>query len=481
LRAPKRLIPLLFGAALLATSCTRVDPWKQSDEMVVAVLDDPVFYQPGTTANEASGFDYDLVRAFAAELKVKLRLIPARSPAQIREMMAEGIVRFATSVAIQPTQDYRYTQPLREARLLVLQHADELPLDEPKDLIGHTIEVSADGAAERALRALPIGGSLSIKADRSANGVDLIGRVENHSADLVATDSAHLDIADNFYPDVTVAQELPGKVVYSWVFRPKDESLRARADAFISQAKQDGLVARIKDRYFGHVHRINANGAAKFISDMRTRLPTFRALFEKAQAITGIDWRLLAALSYQESKWDPLATSYTGVRGIMMLTEETADRMHVSNRLDPQEAIIAGAKYLAELMDELPDDVKEPDRNWLALAAYNLGMGHLRGARQFAVGMHRDPNSWYDMKKVLPLLARPEYYTRLKAGRARGGEAVILVENVRTFYDILTHFEPAEHQPLTTGLIHALSGSRVSGPSMRSPSATGITKLPSAR
>jgi len=125
-----------------------------------------------------------------------------------------------------------------------------------------------------------------------------------------------------------------------------------------------------------------------------------------------------------------------------MLTEDTADRMQVNNRLDPKESIAAGARYLADLMEQLPAGIKGPDRQWLALAAYNLGMGHLNGARQFAPGLKRDPDSWYDMKKVLPLLSRPEYYGRLKSGRARGGEAVIMVENVRTYYDILSRFEP---------------------------------------
>jgi membrane-bound lytic murein transglycosylase F len=453
LRAPKRLIPLLFGAALLAWGCARVDPWRQSDEMVVAILDDPVYYQPGAAGGDASGFDYDLVQAFADEMKVKVRLIPARSPAQLQELMAEGIVRFAASAAILPNQEYRYTQPLREARLLVAQHVDELPLDEPQDLVGHTIEVSADGAAEHALRALPVANALSIKSEGDLNGIDILARVQDRSAELAATDSAHLDIANNYYPDIAEAQQLPGKVVYGWAFRADDNALREKADAFIDRLKQDGRLARIMDRYFGHVDRINTIGTAKFIEDMRNRLPAFRSAFEKAQALTGIDWRLLAALAYQESKWDPLATSYTGVRGLMMLTEETADRMHVGNRLDPQESIIAGAKYLADLVDELPDDVKDPDRQWFALAAYNLGMGHLNGARQFAVGLKRDPDSWYDMKKVLPLMAQPEYYARLKAGRARGGEAVILVENVRTYYDILTRFQPPARQPLTTGLV----------------------------
>jgi membrane-bound lytic murein transglycosylase F len=178
-------------------------------------------------------------------------------------------------------------------------------------------------------------------------------------------------------------------------------------------------------------------------------LPRFRREFVAAQELTGIDWRLLAALAWQESQWDPLATSPTGVRGMMMLTEDTADRLKVKNRLDAAESIRAGARYLADLIEQLPPSVPEPDRTWLALAAYNLGMGHLNGARHFAVGLKRDPNSWYEMKQVLPLLARPEYYKRLKSGRARGGEAVILVENVRTYYGVLARFEPALKFTLT--------------------------------
>ena len=126
-----------------------------------------------------------------------------------------------------------------------------------------------------------------------------------------------------------------------------------------------------------------------------------------------------------------------------MLTEDTADRLHVDNRLDPKQSILAGAKYLADLIDQLPVAAKEPDRTWLGLAAYNLGQGHLNGARAIALGLKHDPGSWYEMKQVLPLMARPQYYKRLKSGRARGGEAVIMVENVRTFYSILSRFEYA--------------------------------------
>jgi len=178
------------------------------------------------------------------------------------------------------------------------------------------------------------------------------------------------------------------------------------------------------------------------LEKMVTVLPRYRQLFQEGQRLTGIDWRLLAALAYQESHWDPLATSFAGVRGIMMLTDDTADRLKVTDRLDPKQAIPAGARYLAELRDQLPEQVREPDRTWMALAAYNMGYGHLNGARTIAPKEGLEPQWWNALKELLPKLSQPAYAARLKAGPARGGEAVRMVENVRTYYDILQRFQP---------------------------------------
>lgn len=231
-------------------------------------------------------------------------------------------------------------------------------------------------------------------------------------------------------------------VAAAWAFPANgDTVLLERANAFLERIRMDGTLDRLVDRYFGHVHRLNANDIERFLERMHSVLPRYRRHFIDAQEINGIDWRLIAALAYQESHWDPLATSYTNVRGMMMLTEDTADRLRVSDRLDARQSILAGARYLAELREQTSPEAPEPDRTWLAVAAYNLGMGHMNGARFVAQMVKRDPNSWYEMKQVLPLLSRPEYYARLKSGAARGGEAVIMTENIRTYYDILRRFE----------------------------------------
>jgi membrane-bound lytic murein transglycosylase F len=441
---------LLIG--LLLAGCSDDPIEKQPDELLVGVLDDPVFFEPARAELEQTGFELDLLRAFAETQKKKLRIVTASDPSQLQALLKHAAIDFVAGMPKQDNALLRFTTPLREARPLIVQQADALPISEPAALASRVVEVLPGTMQETALRELPVEPPVVVENPKATNGIDILQRVSEYRSDLVATDSIHFDLAVNFFPDLIVAQELPGKVEFSWAFRATDETLYTLAEAFVVDALKSGLIARTHDRHFGHLKRITSIAATQFIEDMRRLLPHYRPIFERAQVETGFDWRLLAALAYQESKWDPDATSYTGVRGMMMLTEETADRLNVKNRLDPAESIDAGARYLAELKGRLSDKVSEPDRLWMTLAAYNLGMGHLNGARQIAPSLKRDPNSWYDMKKVLPLMAQPEYYERLKSGRARGGEAVILVENVRTFYDILVRFEAPQRAPLHTNL-----------------------------
>ena len=197
-----------------------------------------------------------------------------------------------------------------------------------------------------------------------------------------------------------------------------------------------------------------------------------RRYFQEAQTLTGIDWRLLAAIGYQESQWDPSATSPTGVRGLMMLTAETADRMGISNRLNARQSILGGARYLALLKEALPDRIPEPDRTWLALACYNQGQGHLEDARRIAQARGGSPDSWADVKDALPYLSRGSYAKVMKYGYARGAEAKLFAENIRNYYDILAaagaRLQPVDQsgnqrgRPRRAGLIRLRSQAAVS-------------------
>ncbi|MDP1652648.1 MAG: membrane-bound lytic murein transglycosylase MltF [Rhodocyclaceae bacterium] len=451
------LLRSLYGLLLLClllVGCSRLDPPGPQQPLVVGLPADPVFQQLAPPSEGMNGIGRDLVDAFARRLGVEVRLVVAPDYATLLTLLREGKVHMIGALPVQGSDAaLTYSQPLLETRQLIVQHASALPADSPEKLAGREISLLPGAPQVRTLSALKIEPPPLIVERSGVNELELLAGVARRRYDLVASDELHFDIAANFSPDLAIAFELPEKLAYAWAFPATSLALREEAAQFIESVKKDGTLRRLYDRYFGHIRRMDTRDIGVFLEHVRGRLPNYRQAFQEAQEITGIDWRLLAALAYQESKWDPLATSPTGVRGMMMLTEDTADRLGVGNRLDARESIRAGAKYLALLMDDLPEEIRQPDRLWFALAAYNLGMGHLKGGRRFAPGLKRDPNLWVDMKEVLPLLARPEYYERLKSGRARGGEAVILVENVRNFHDILVRFEPTRHSPpLQTGL-----------------------------
>jgi membrane-bound lytic murein transglycosylase F len=442
-----KLIHLLCCLALSSiAACTRIDPPEADGRLVVAVRETPAFFQQ-REGDDASGFEHDLVSAFADSLGLKVKFIKAADAYELNDLALAGRVHIAASMPL-GNGSLQFSTPIRTVNQWIVGHDDVLGPKKLADLAGKTVEVLAGSALADSLRGLDPAFRPTVVEVSGVNEMDLLARVAEQKAELVAVHEIHLDLGVNFHPELSPLLQLPGKLEFGWAFGGEGAAaLREKADAFISAARANGTLARIHDRYFGHVKRIDAAGIAQFLDDTKLKLPNWRRHFQSAQDLTGIDWRLLAALSYQESHWNPLATSPTGVRGMMMLTEDTADHLRVANRLDAQESIRAGARYLAELVEQIPASARHPDRLWLALSAYNLGMGHFRGARAIAMKMKRDPDVWYDMKQVLPQLARPEIYARLKSGAARGGEAVIMVENIRSYYDVLSRFEPAHASP----------------------------------
>ena len=439
------VIASLLGIGLLLPGCGRLLPPEQSGELVVGIREAPGIYQ--REDGEQSGFEHDLVMEFATRLGFRVRFVLAATSLELSEFVQQNKVHMATGMPL-GNGELEWSKPTRKVGQVIVGLADELGPESIDDLPRHSVHVVAGAPLAEILRGLPTPPQVI-----EVPGLNELTLLEALAADrnaLAAVPEFYLDLANNYYPDLRALMRLPGELHLAWAFAgPHAAELRAKADAFIADASKDGTLARINDRYFAHTKRIDAFGATKFLEDVRTKLAGLRHHFHVAEELTGIDWRLLAALAYQESKWDPLATSYTNVRGLMMLTEETADRLGVTNRLDPAESIRAGARYLADLIEQLPERTPHPDRLWLGLAGYNLGMGHLRGSFSVAKRMKRDPASWYEMKQVLPQLARPEVYARLKSGRARGGEAVIMVENIRTYYDILTRFEAPHLTPFS--------------------------------
>jgi membrane-bound lytic murein transglycosylase F len=228
---------------------------------------------------------------------------------------------------------------------------------------------------------------------------------------------------------------------------PDLRALGDDVDRYLVTARMEGVLARLAEQYFGPRPRLDDTEAATFRERTATILPRYQRWFEEAEAAAGVDWRVLAAIAYQESQWDPAATSETGVRGFMQVTEDTAQRLGI-DRLDPYASIQGAARYLASIKAKLPARIAEPDRTLLALAAYNIGAGHLEDARIVAQRMKLDPDRWDDVRQALPLLALPEHYENARNGYARGGMPVAFVDRVRAYHDLLLHHAADLPQPV---------------------------------
>ncbi len=325
-----------------------------------------------------------------------------------------------------------------------------------RDLAGEDVAYATGSALEDQMVAVRVA-----HPDVRWTGVDapsghaLIAQVSDGRLDYAVVGSHHAALARNVYLNFDVAFPVDGKQEIAWAVAPGAEPLRKEIDAFFADLKRDGTLQRLIDRYLGHVGEVPRIDAGILQDRMHSLLPQYRGAFQRAQQATGIEWRLLAAVSYQESQWDPEATSETGVRGIMQLTEETARHLGVLDRLDPKVSIVAAARYLQTLKAKLPARIQEPDRTWLALAAFNIGLGHLEDARILAQRQKLNPDSWSDLKKTLPLLAQPEFYNEAKLGYARGGMPVAFVDRVRAYYDVLLAHQPPYHPRLQVMLTAA--------------------------
>jgi membrane-bound lytic murein transglycosylase F len=215
-----------------------------------------------------------------------------------------------------------------------------------------------------------------------------------------------------------------------------DRTLLSRVNAFFAGARAEGIIAQLLERYYGNRDQFDYLFSRNFLQHVETRLPRYLEWFQEAAAKYQLDWRLLAAMGYQESKWNPGAVSFTGVRGLMQLTEDTAERVR-ADRLDPRASIFGGARYLANLIETVPQRIPEPDRTWFAVAAYNVGYGHVEDARILTQQHGRNPDRWEDVREILPLLSQERWYTRTKRGYARGWEPVRYVANVQAYLNIL--------------------------------------------
>ncbi|MGQ7956594.1 membrane-bound lytic murein transglycosylase MltF [Pseudomonas sp. SP16.1] len=466
---------LAIGILLMLGGCGEelkpsvLEQVKAEGELRVITRNSPATYFQDR--NGDTGFEYELAKRFATDLGLELKIETADNLGSLFAGLGRpnGPVLAAAGLVETPARQSqaRFSVPYLEVTPQVVYRQGQPRPTKAADLVGKRILVLAGSSHAEQLAALKLEvPELSFEESDAVEVVDLLRMVDEGQIDLTLVDSNELAMNQVYFPNVRVAFDLGDANRMRWAVAPgDDDSLLQEANAFLQRAEANGTLQRLKERYYGHVDVLGYVGAYTFAQHLQKRLPRYEQMFRQAGRSHQVDWRLLAAMGYQESLWQPTATSKTGVRGLMMLTQRTAQSVGVSNRLDPKQSIEGGARYFIQVHSQLPESIREPDRTWFALAAYNIGGGHLEDARRLTEAEGLDPNKWLDVQKILPRLAQKQWYSKTRYGYARGGEPVHFVRNIRRYYDILTWVT----QPQLEGTQVAESGVHLPGIDERRP------------
>ncbi len=456
----------IAGYVLLATGCARpstLEEIRSEGVLHVITRNAPSIYYEDQDG--PAGFEYELAQRFAEHLGVELRVRVAEDNTEILSVLDRNYAHIGLAgLAAGPEYAERFhTVPIgMQAQSVVIYNREHPRPQGVADIIDTPVHIIADSNHVRHLQTLKADHpALQWQQHNELDAAGLLKRVETGELPVAVIASNELAINHVFFPGVKKAFSLSEPENLAWLLPiAQDPSLVNAATDFLAQLEAEGTLAQLTERYYGHLDRLNYVGARTFVHHVRNRLPRYENLFRDFAAVHGLDWRLLAAIGYQESHWRPNAVSPTGVKGLMMLTRNTASYVGISNRLDPKQSVEGGARYFTMVYDRIPERITEPDRTWFALASYNVGFGHLEDARRLTEAAGRNPDRWMDVKEFLPLLAQKEWYSKTRFGYARGHEPVIYVQNIRRYYDVLAWMrDPAQTtEQVATQEVFDLSG-----------------------
>jgi membrane-bound lytic murein transglycosylase F len=426
-------------------SATALEQIRARGELRVVTLNLPTCYYEGAQGNE--GLEFELARTYAARLGLRLNMYALANEGAMQAELAAGRADIAAasltdtpdwSRAGDPAQNYA-----RVPQLVVYQRGHPQPRD-TLQLETARLAVRAGSPQERILERLQRTVAPGLKwVETAPSSADPVEDVDSGNADYAITDAREFSFAHHLYPNVLVGFALPEERPVQWLVRHGAPDLLASVNSFFHDLELSGALAQFLESASGDTRRFAYEESREFQAHVGERLPHFRSWFEQAAAQWSTDWRLLAAIGYQESKWDPRAQSGDGALGVMMLTADTARALGVRDRGNAEQSIFAGARYLAQVRAMIPARIPEPDRTWLTIAAYNVGFGHLEDARIITQTLGRNPDSWSAVRTSLPLLAQQRWYARVRRGYARGWEPVQFVDRIQRYLTLL-EWQPGE-------------------------------------
>lgn len=412
---------------------------KKENKLRVVLRNSPTTYFENRDG-EVAGFEYEMLREFAKWLKVDLEITTADSTEKLLESLELKKVDLAIgslTVTKARQEQFLFTAPYLEVNQEVICHRSKR-IKNLEDLAKAKVIVPKNTSYVEILNTLKENvPDLTWVEDDEDSQDHTFEQVQEQNFDCTVIDSNIRKLNQMFYPDLRFSFVLGKENKVAWAMNKENTELQSIYNKWFQNIfKKSGLKA-LTEKYYATTQDFDPYDINKFNERVKTRLPKYKEFFQKEALKIGWDWKLLAAISYQESHWNEKAISPTGVRGLMMLTRATAKSMGVKNRIDPKQSIEGGAKYLKKIYDRLPRFIQGNSRLWMTLASYNVGYSHLRDARGLAAWRDRNPNTWAGVRTVLPLLSQKKYYKRLPHGYARGKEPVVYVDRIKNYYELI--------------------------------------------
>ena len=384
------------------------------------------------------GFEYELLRDFAASHKLRLDMVIARSRAEMFALLTEGkgdvIAASLPGGALNAAADILFTRPYHYASPVLVGRGAAAPMHDFSALAGRRITLSPDNPYWHYLRSLQQAG-LEFELAEADEGVDLeasLAMVALGVYDLTVVGSHQFNMRFAQKMDLGAGLRLAGPLAHRWALRAANRQLAAALNDYIERRYRQRHYNVLHAKYFELPPLPKAKKPATSRIASLSPYDDLTRLYADKYAF---DWRLIIALMFQESRFDPNAYSSAGARGLMQLIPTTARQMGVNDSQDPADNIYGGVRYLSYLRDKFEDTLLLEDRIWFTLAAYNAGYGRVKKARALAGEMGLDQNRWFaNVELAMLRLARPYMQNGKRKRYCRCGQAVVYVREIRTRY-----------------------------------------------
>lgn len=417
-------------------------PKAERDKLVVVTRNDLQGYY--IYREEPVGFEYELALAFADYLGMELQMVAGGGWDEMQELLLDGRADIIAGIPNNPAKNelFSFSSSYITTKQVPVTNKTTAVIESIADFSGREVAVAFESPFQDTLDALRGQGiELYPYYYRDKTYDDFVRGVASGEYDVTLI---YEYVANNYsrhYPNLRVGMVLDGTMELSWAVASDNTDLLARINAFMGQMQADGSLERLYNKYFGIQHDHEYNELETFHRRVKKNIPLYMTSIRNSAYQHGFDWRIIAAMIYQESQFNPNAVSYYGASGLMQLMPKTAESMGLSASqiYDPGKNIAAGVKYLKRMWDLFDGIEDETDRLKFALAAYNAGIGHVLDARKLAEDNGMDKDLWDNAHKMLLLLNKKEYYSKVKYGYCNGSETSTYVNNVMIYYDILKY------------------------------------------